>query len=192
MFDDLTDKIYEAAFVPELWGDTLSAAGSLSGSATGAILLFSADSPVRGKLSDIPPVHGNSLRSLFDGFVASDAWKFSDAIQRMCSMQPASFVHVEDFLTAEKVERDPMRTQLRAAGIGSHLCSAVAMPSGELVTFVFQRWMKDGTYDQAAIDRLDQLRPHFARAGMVSARLGMEQARATVSALETIGLPAAV
>lgn len=37
MFDDLTDKIYEAAFVPELWGDALEAAGSLSGSATGAI-----------------------------------------------------------------------------------------------------------------------------------------------------------
>ncbi|CAH2406313.1 hypothetical protein MES4922_490039 [Mesorhizobium ventifaucium] len=46
--------------------------------------------------------------------------------------------------------------------------------------------------DRASVDRLDQLRPHFARAGMVSAQLGLEQARATVSALETIGLPAAV
>ncbi|TIL34076.1 MAG: helix-turn-helix transcriptional regulator [Mesorhizobium sp.] len=192
MFDDLTDKIYEAAFVPELWGDALEAAGSLSGSATGAIFLFSGDSPVRGRLSDVSPVHGNSLRSVFDEFVASDTWKFSDAVQRMCSMQPASFVQVEDFLTAEEVERDPVRIQLRAAGIGAHACSAVAMPSGELVTFVFQRWMKDGTYDRASVDRLDQLRPHFARAGMVSARLGLERARATVSALKTIGLPAAV
>lgn len=75
MLDDLTDKIYEAAFVPELWGDTLEAAGSLSGSATGAIFLFSADSPVRGRLSDGSPVHGNSLRSVFDEFVASDGWK---------------------------------------------------------------------------------------------------------------------
>ncbi|WP_287395426.1 hypothetical protein [Mesorhizobium sp.] len=66
MFDDLTDKIYEAAFVPELWGDALEAAGSLSGSATGAIFLFSGDSPVRGRLSDVSPVHGNSLRSVFD------------------------------------------------------------------------------------------------------------------------------
>ncbi|TJV27738.1 MAG: helix-turn-helix transcriptional regulator, partial [Mesorhizobium sp.] len=176
MFDDLTDKIYEAAFVPELWGDALEAAGSLSGSATGAIFLFSGDSPVRGRLSDVSPVHGNSLRSVFDEFVASDTWKFSDAVQRMCSMQPASFVQVEDFLTAEEVERDPVRIQLRAAGIGAHACSAVAMPSGELVTFVFQRWMKDGTYDRASVDRLDQLRPHFARAGMVSARLGLERA----------------
>ncbi|WP_287238273.1 hypothetical protein [Mesorhizobium sp.] len=135
MFDDLTDKIYEAAFVPELWGDALEAAGSLSGSATGAIFLFSGDSPVRGRLSDVSPVHGNSLRSVFDEFVASDGWKFSDAVQRMCSMQPASFVQVEDFLTAEEVERDPVRIQLRAAGIGAHVCSAVAMPSGELSSF---------------------------------------------------------
>ncbi|PDQ22479.1 LuxR family transcriptional regulator [Mesorhizobium sanjuanii] len=195
MFDDLTDKIYEAAFVPDLWADTLEVAGNLSGSANGAIFLFSDDSPVRGRLSDVSPVDGNSvedLRSLFDEFVAGDAWKFSDVVQRMCSLQPASFVQVEDFLTAEEIERDQVRIHLRAAGIGAHLCSAVAMPSGELVTFVFQRWTKDGRYDRSSVDRLDQLRPHFARAGMVSARLGMEQARATVSALEAIGLPAAV
>ncbi|CAH2406311.1 hypothetical protein [Mesorhizobium ventifaucium] len=123
--------------MPELWGDTLEAAGSLSGSATGAIFLLSADSLVRGRLSDVSPVHGNSIRSLFDEFVASDAWKLSDAVQRMCSMQPASFVQVEDFLTAEEVENDPVRIQLRAAGIGAHVCSAVAMLSGELVTFAF-------------------------------------------------------
>lgn len=195
MFDDLTDRIYEAAFVPDLWAGALAAASELSSSADGAIFLFSDGSPVRGRLSDESPGHGNSLetvRSVFDEFVAGDTWKFSDATQRMCSMQPASFVQVEDFLTADELEHDPVRIQLRAAGIGAHLCSAVAMPSGELVTFVFQRWTRDGPYDQSSIDRLDLLRPHFARAGLISARLGMEQARATVSALETIGLPGAV
>lgn len=195
MFDDLTDRIYEAAFVPDLWAGALEAASELSSSADGAIFLFSDGSPVRGRLSDESPGHGNSLetvRSLFDEFIAGDSWKFSDAIQRMCSLQPASFVQVEDFLTADELEHDPVRIQLRAAGIGAHICSAVAMPSGELVTFVFQRWTRDGTYDQTSIGRLDQLRPHFSRAGLVSARLGMEQAKASVSALEALGLPAAV
>jgi DNA-binding CsgD family transcriptional regulator len=195
MFDDLIDKIYEAAFVPDLWEGALEVASRLSDSASGAIFMFSSDSPVRGRLSDVPPVHrnpGGNIRSLFDEFIAGDTWKFSDVVQRMCDMQPASFVQVEDFLTAEEIEHDPVRIQLRAVGIGAHLCSAVAMPSGELVTFVFQRWTRDGAYVQASVDRLDQLRPHFARAGLVSARLGMEQARATVSALEAIGLPAAV
>ncbi len=162
MFDDLTDKIYEAAFVPDLWAGALEAAASLSGSANGAIFLFSDGSPVRGRLSDDPPREANSLetvRLLFDEFIAGDSWKFSDPIQRMCAMQPASFVRVDDFLTPEEIEQDPVRIQLRAAGIGAHLCSAVAMPSGELVTFVFQRWTRDGAYDQASSDRLDQLRP---------------------------------
>jgi DNA-binding CsgD family transcriptional regulator len=195
MLDDLTDKIYEAAFVPDLWAGALEAASGLSGSASGSIFVFSDNAPTRGRFSDDPAGQANSLRDirpLFDEFLIGDSWKFSDGVMRMYDLQPASFVHVEAFMTAEDIERDLVRIKLRAAGIGAHLCSAVAMPSGELVTFVFQRWIKDGDYDQASIDRLDQLRPHFARAGLVSARLGMEQARATVSAVEAIGLPAAV
>ncbi len=195
MFDDLTDRIYEAAFVPDLWADALEAASGVSGSASGSIFVFSDGSPTRGRISDDPPGHGNALetvRSVFDEFLMGDNWKLSPGVMRMYDLQPASFVHVEAFMTADEIERDVQRTRLRALGIGAHLCSAVAMPSGELVTFVFQRWTRDGAYDQSSVDRLDQIRPHFARAGLISARLGMEQARATVSALEAIGLPAAV
>ncbi|MER8825916.1 helix-turn-helix transcriptional regulator [Mesorhizobium sp. M0938] len=195
MFDDLTDKIYEAAFVPDLWPGVLEAASGLSGSASGSIFVFSDGSPVRGRFSDDSPGHARSLeniRPVFDEFMTGDNWKLSPGVMRMYDMQPASFVHVEAFMTAEEIERDLQRTRLRAAGIGAHLCAAIPVPSGELVTFVFQRWTRDSVYDQASVDRLDQLRPHFARAGLVSARLGMEQARATVSALEAIGLPAAV
>ena len=113
-------------------------------------------------------------------------------MQRMCSTQPASFVRVDDFMTSEEINRDPVRKSASAFGVGSHVCTSIAMPSGELVLFVFQRWLRDGIYDQAAIDRLDELRPHLARAGLIAGRLGLERARTTVSALEEIGLPAAV
>jgi DNA-binding CsgD family transcriptional regulator len=36
------------------------------------------------------------------------------------------------------------------------------------------------------------MRPHLARAGLIAARLGLERAQSTVSALHQIGLPAAV
>ncbi|TPJ49598.1 LuxR C-terminal-related transcriptional regulator [Mesorhizobium sp. B2-6-4] len=195
MFDDLTDKIYEAAFVPDLWAGALETASALSGSASGSIFVFTDGSPARGRLSNESPGHAKSLeriRPLFDEFLIGDNWKLSSAVMRMYDMRPASFVQVEDFLTADEVERDRVRIQLRAAGIGAHACAAIPVPSGELITFVFQRWIKDASYDQGAIDSLDQLRPHLARAGMVSARLGLEQAKATVSALEALGLPAAV
>ncbi|MBZ9973862.1 MULTISPECIES: helix-turn-helix transcriptional regulator [unclassified Mesorhizobium] len=195
MFDDLTDKIYEAAFVPDMWAAALEAASELSGSASGSIFVMNDNSPTRGRISDNSMGHGNALESVrpvFEEFLTGENWKLSPGVMRMYDMHPASFVHVEAFMSEEEIERDLVRLRLRAAGIGAHLCSAVAMPSGELVTFVFQRWTKDGFYDQPSVDRLDQLRPHLARAGLISARLGVEQARATVSALETIGLPAAV
>jgi DNA-binding CsgD family transcriptional regulator len=195
MGDDLVDQIYEAAFVPELWADVLASAGDLSGSASGAVFVFSDKSPTRGRFSDAAPGRASALkdvRPIFDEFLVGDSWKLSPGVMRMYDLQPARFVHVEAFMTPEEIERDRQRIELRAVGIGAHLCAAIPVPTGELVTFVFQRWMKDGVYDEPAIDRMDRLRPHLARAGMMAARLRMEQAQTTVSALESVGLAAAV
>lgn len=195
MSDDLIDRIYEAAFVPELWSNVLETAGELSGSANGAIFVFNENAPTRGRFSDASPRSARALkdvRPLFDQFLASDSWKILPGVMRMHEVQPASFVHVEAFMTPEQIQNDPQRIAARAVGIGVNLCTAIPVPSGELVTVVFQRWTKDGEYDQAAIDRLDTLRPHLARAGMLAARLRLEQAQAAVSALEAIGLATAV
>lgn len=145
--------------------------------------------------SETGPPHGLSLenlRPLFDKFIKGDMWKFSDSVQKTCALQPASFVPVDDYMTAEEIERDPARVMLRKFGIGAHLCSAIAMPTGELAIFVFQKWIKDGTFAQDEINSLDALRPHLARASLVSGRLRMERAEATTSALELMGLPAVV
>jgi DNA-binding CsgD family transcriptional regulator len=182
---DLIESIYEAAFVPERWNSVLQETSSLSGSASAQIFFFSEDGPPRGTTLE-------NMRTLFDRFIKGDTWKFCDSAQKMCAVQPASFVRVDDFMTPEEIERDPARIMLREFGIGAHLCTAVAMPTGELATYVFQKWAKDGNYGQAEIDRLDALRPHLARAALVAARLGLERAEATASALEMMGLPAAV
>ena len=181
----IVDRIYEAAFAPELWPEALEATSTISSSASGAIFMFSDHSPVRA----ITEAH---VQPLLDEFLAGDTWRFSESVQRMCSTQPASFVHVDDFMTSEEIKRDSVRKSASEFGIGSHVCTSIAMPSGELVLFVFQRWLRDGIYDQGAIDRLDELRPHLARAGLIAGRLDLERARTTVSALEEIGLPAAV
>src|SRR4051812_24362971 len=181
MADDLIDRIYEAAFVPELWSNVLETASDLSGSANGAIFVFNENAPIRGRFSDASPRSARALkdvRPLFDKFLATDSWKVSPGVMRVYELQPASFVHVEAYMTPEEIASDPQRIAARAVGIGVNLCTAIPVPTGELVTVVFQRWVKDGEYDQAAIDRMDELRPHFARAGMLAARLHLEQARA--------------
>jgi DNA-binding CsgD family transcriptional regulator len=183
--NDLTDLIYEAAFVPERWNAVLQKASDLSASASAQVFFFSEASSPRGTTLE-------NLRPLFDEFIKGDMWKFSDGVQKMCAVQPASFVRVDDFMTPEEIERDPARIMLREFGIGAHLCSAIPMPTGELATFVFQKWMKDGHYARDEVDRLDALRPHLARASLVAGRLRMERAEATTSTLDLMGLPAAV
>jgi DNA-binding CsgD family transcriptional regulator len=195
MSDDLIDRIYEAAFVPELWSSVLEAAGDLSGSANGALFVFNEAAPIRGRFSDASPRSAEALkdvRPLFDKFLGSDSWKIFPGVMRMYEIQPARFVQVEDFMTPEEIANDPQRIAARSVGIGVNLCTAVPLPTGELVTIVFQRWLKDAGYDPDAIARVDALRPHFARAGMIAARLRLEQARAAVATLEAIGLAAAV
>lgn len=182
---DLIELVYEAAFVPERWNLVLQHASDLSASASAQVFFFSQANPPRGTTLE-------NLRPLFDKFIKGDMWKFCDSVQKMCAVQPASFVRVDDFLTPEEIERDPARIMLREFGIGAHLCSAISMPTGELATFVFQKWTKDGSHSQDEIDRLDALRPHLARAGLVAGRLRMERAEATASALNLMGLPAAV
>ncbi len=185
MSDNLIDLIYEAAFVPETWNYVLQKASDLSASASAQVFFFSEDRPPRGAtLANLLP--------MFEEFIKGDFWKFCDSVQKICSLQPASFVQVDDFLTPEEIERDPARVMLRTAGIGVNLCTAIPMPTGELATFVFQRWLRDGGYERGMIDRLDALRPHLARASLVSSRLKVERAQATVSALDLMGLPAAV
>lgn len=166
---DIVDRIYEAAFVPDEWPRVLEAISTRSGSTNGAIFLFTDDAPVRGRCEEV-------ARPLFDEFVAGDTWKFSDSVQRIYALRPASFFVVDDLMSAEEIEHDPVRVKLRTVGIGPSISAAVPMPTGELVTFVFQRWLKDGACDQASIDALNGFRPHLARAGLIAARLGLERA----------------
>lgn len=185
MLDDLTNRIYEAAFVPDLWPDVLEDIDSVSGSVGGAVFLFGDDQPTRGRAIKF-------LQDLQGELLASDTLQFSTAVSRMCALQPASFVDVEAFLTPEEIENDPVRKRLRAMGIGAHACTAIPMPSGELAIFVFQRRLGEGDYDQKSLDVLDSLRPTMARAGLIAGRLGLERAEGTVAAMTAMGLPAAV
>lgn len=182
---DLIELIYEAAFFPERWTMVLQKASALSASASAQVFFFSENAPPRGMTLE-------NVRPLFDKFIAGDMWKFSEGTQKMCAMQPASFVAVDDFLSPEQLAQDPARVMLREVGSGAMTCSAVAMPTGELATFVFEKWSKDGAFTREEIKRLNVLRPHLARASLVAGRLRVERAEATTSALELMGLPAAV
>jgi DNA-binding CsgD family transcriptional regulator len=185
MKTELIDGIYEAAFVSDLWPSVLQQLADVSESIGSALFVFADGQPTRGRAIE-------SQRELLAEFLASDTYQFSTAVTRMCDVQPASFVDVDKFMTPEEIQNDPMRIRLRSIGIGAHLCTAVPMPTGELAIFVLQRGLDQGAYRKANIDLLDKLRPHLARASLMAARLFLEEARGTVSAMAAIGLPSAL
>lgn len=95
-------------------------------------------------------------------------------------------------MSPEELQADPGRIIMRSLGIGVNACSVVVLPKGAVAMFLFNRWMADGGYDTGLLGTLDALRPHLARASLVSERLGLERAQNSVAIMENFGLPAAV
>lgn len=182
---EFQELLYEAAFVPELWEPALERLAGVSGSIGSTVFVFGENGQARGATLQ-------NLNDLLSSFVASDTLRFSTSVVRMCEAKPNSFVEVDAFMTPEEIAQDPIRVQLRARGIGAHICTAIPMPGGELVIYVLQKSLDAGRYGNDEITRLDALRPDLARAGLIAARLGLERARSMVSALEGMGLAAAV
>jgi len=123
-----------------------------------------------------------------------DGWAARNTrAKRSAALRHAGFVTDHDILTPEEIEADPMYTDfLRPHGVGWGAGSLIPVPSGEILVFNLERAYERGPVERWFVDQLDALRPHLARAALLSARLGLERARAMANALETIGLPGAV
>jgi hypothetical protein len=177
MTEQLLDHIYEAAFVPEFWRDVLGMIGTATGSASGSIVVWTdSNVPVGFRTTSL-------TQSALEAFVASAALQKSDQAPALHPTLDAGFTRVEALLTAEQTERDPIRASLLKLGLESQAATLIAMPHGERVCFTFERWQRDGHFDMATLTALDGMRPHLARAGLMAARLGLERAQTTVSAM---------
>lgn len=190
MSDTLIDRIYEAAFVPELWPNALDDVANASGSASGSILVFSGlDVPPRYKATQLTD-------AALHQFTSTELWRDSQrvpyAFPEVANGQHSFFYYAQDLLSPDQLEKDTVGANLERLGLGEQITTTFAMPSSEIVTFTFERYIREGRHTPGQIDFLDQTRPHLARAGLMAARLGLERAQATVSALEAIGLPAAI
>lgn len=182
---EVIDLVYEAAVVPELWTKVLRSLADLSGSIGSTLFVFDDCGASRGITLD-------NLRDLLPEFLAADTLGFPGSIARMCDSRPNNFVEVDTYLTPDEIRNDPIRIKLRERGIGAHVCTSVQMPGGELMIYLLQKSIDAGRYEPETIERLNRLRPHLARAGLIAAALGLEHARGTLAAMEALGLAAAV
>lgn len=201
MHDDLIDRIYEAAFVPEKWLGVIEDLSRVSGSATGGVVIFRSEQAVSGatqvfRLADVA------------GVLALE--RFGDAMGRLIADHPLhpvrrverwfalrlsgyqGFVQSSDVLSQEELERDPPQQALAAVGLEAEACLVTPTSGGEAVLQAFQRRAGDGRFDEDATAALNAYAPHLSRASLLSARLSLERAISTVTALQAISLPAAV
>jgi DNA-binding CsgD family transcriptional regulator len=113
--------------------------------------------------------------------------------QRLVPRKDPRFLTDLDEFTLEELDRDPYYTAfLRPRGLGWVVGTAIHSTSGDTLVFSIEKAYAKGPVPPEVADGLNPLRPHLARAALLSARFGLERARATVEGLNLIGLPAAV
>lgn len=184
--NQLIDRIYEAAIVSEGWPEVLRATAEVAGcreALFGTILdgearLTASSAAFENTYNDIMlrlpvPVNQRSLRLL--------------------ACRHAGFITDTDVFTADEIATEPLyQEMLIPSGYGSAAATAITCPSGDVIVVHCERGFDEGTVEPEAVASLNRLRPHFARAGLLARRLGLERARAAAQALEMMGLPGAV
>ncbi len=182
---NLIDEIYEAAIVPEKWADVLDQLAARSGGV--GTILFAA-SPNRFQWTSSKSIHAVTAEWVASPFVADNLRG-----KRLVPLYEPRFLTDLDAITPEEIEQDPFyRDFLRPRGWGWCVGTSIRLTSGDSIVFSIERLYADGPVSRETAETLDPLRPHLARASIIAARLGLERARASVAALELIGLPAAI
>lgn len=184
MDERFLEDLYEAAVIPELWPEVLRRFQELT-SGAGAVLVTVAGGQARWVSSS----------AAFDEIVTTHFERFpgNERTARLIGRNHAGFLRDIDIFTSEEMAAEPVYADfLIPRGLGVGVATAITSPSGESFILHAERERREGPLDAELIARLDLMRPHLARAMLLSARLDFERARGATQALEAMGLPAAV
>jgi DNA-binding CsgD family transcriptional regulator len=183
--EQLLDLIYEAAAIPEKWPEVLDSLAKMTGAA-GTILLTTDPKTLRWTSSE-------STRQLVVDFLEGHWHERNSRMERLLLHRHRGFVREVDMFAAAEIDHDPIFTELlRPRNFGWAVGTIVQSPSNDMLAFSIERRLADGPVEDHNIPRLNALRPHLARAAMMSARLRLERARGMAESLTTMGLPSAV
>ncbi|WP_332684027.1 helix-turn-helix transcriptional regulator [Bosea sp. (in: a-proteobacteria)] len=184
MDERFLESLYEAAVVPELWPEVLRRFQNVTRGA-GAVLVTVAAGQARWVSSSAD----------FDEVVTTHFERFpgNERTRRLIARNHAGFLRDVDIFTSEEMAAEPVYADfLVPRGLGIGVATSIASPSGEAFILHAERERREGHLEPEMIGRLDAMRPHLARAMLLSARLDFERARGATQALEAMGLPAAV
>lgn len=178
------EEIYQASITPERWYDVLHRLVEIS-DAEGALLFTSGAGLMQWICSpQIFPVVQQWI---------SSGWVNRNSRERLISRLEPRFLTDFDGFTPEELEADPFYNEfLRPHGLGWCVGTVIHPPAGDPIVLSIEKAYDKGPVERTAVDTLNSLRPHLERAASLSAAAARENARAIVSLLHTIGVPAAV
>jgi DNA-binding CsgD family transcriptional regulator len=180
---ELIDRIYECSFVPELWPDVLDELAALVDARGGQLFA------VREKTMSW--VTSRSLTETFRAYL-DDGW-FAQCNRRVClfSNNQPTFLSEFDFWSKEELDNNVIyRDFFRPRGLGWSASTGLAMPTRDNIVFTVERDYQRGPIEKEAVDALNALRPHLARAGFIAARLSLKNAQTANNTLALLGMPA--
>ena len=182
--DPFVDDIYEAAIVPERWQAVLDHLAEIA-DAEGTLLFAAGPGVPRWLSSDA--IHG-----AMEEWIASKWYLDNPRGQRLVPIEEPRFLTDLDAFTAEEIDASDFYTDLlRPLGLGWCVGTSIRSPAGDTLVFSIEKAHRKGPVPRTTAEQLDGLRPHLARASLLSGRLGLDRAKSTVATLEAISLPAA-
>jgi DNA-binding CsgD family transcriptional regulator len=178
------DSIYEAGAIPGKWEAVLHTLSASAGARAGMMLAETADG-----------LHGYESGGLGEHRRAyiEEGWdKDTSRIDWLKAAPHPGFRTDLDFATTEQLGAIPVyRDFLTPRGIDAGAATLIPGLQGDRLLFSLEAFA-DHDAARAAVPRLDRLRPHLARAAMLSARLRLIQAEAAVEAFGIAGIAAAL
>ncbi len=184
MDDTLVEKIYEAAVLPDRWPGLLDLIVARH-DAKGALLMANLPNGVAWLGTE-------ATTPVFEAFLREGWMAHNDRVPRLIARRHAGFLTDGDFYSDEEMLSLPMYAEfLRPHGMNAAAATAVTGATGDGLVLSIEGF-EDQSLARAAVPDLDALRPHLARAAMLSGQLNLQRARASVDALGMIGAPAAV
>ena len=182
--DPFIDDIYEAAVVPEKWQAILGRLAVIA-DAEGTLLFAACPGPPRWLASE-------AIQHTMEEWIGSKWYLDNPRGQRLVPREEPRFLTDLDAMTTEEINASDFYTKLlRPRGLGWCVGTSIRSPAGDTLVFSIEKAHAKGPVPRSVAEQLDSLRPHLARASLLSGRLGLDRAKSTVATLEAIGLPAA-
>lgn len=183
-YEDLIARIYEAAALPELWPDLLEALAGHLGARGGLI----------GRLTpnDAKMLISPGIEDMIAGWIARGYHLDARRSLRLIETAYPGFMTDIDLFTPAERKTLPFYADYLTP-LAMHIGAGTFIPgaSDHGLTLTLEGFADEHTV-RTALPRLDALRPHLARAAVLSGELQMRETRIAVDALEQAGAAAAI